>query len=156
MEIITQSQASATVTVGVCECAPPPCPTISVSCPDSVDQGAAITFTASVVGGTGKPDLQLVSLCWHHLRWSGYADYYGRHRHTGRPDCNRNRDVGGLDPACSRTASCSTAVRPPPPQCTKFDEYGNIKFNDEKARLDNFAVQLQNAPRLAGLLHCLR
>jgi len=28
----------------------------------------------------------------------------------------------------------------------KFDEYGNIKFNDEKARLDNFAIQLQNQP----------
>jgi len=31
-----------------------------------------------------------------------------------------------------------------------FDEYGNIKFNDEKARLDNFAVQLQNAPGSQG------
>ena len=28
----------------------------------------------------------------------------------------------------------------------KFDEYGNIRFNDEKARLDNYAIQLQNAP----------
>jgi len=32
----------------------------------------------------------------------------------------------------------------------KFDEYGNIKFNDEKARLDNFAVQLQNQPGAQG------
>ena len=28
----------------------------------------------------------------------------------------------------------------------RFDEYGNIRFNDEKARLDNFAIQLQNEP----------
>jgi hypothetical protein len=28
----------------------------------------------------------------------------------------------------------------------KFDEYGDIRFNDEKARLDNFAIQLQNEP----------
>ena len=28
----------------------------------------------------------------------------------------------------------------------KFDEYGNIRFNDEKARLDNYAIQLQNEP----------
>jgi hypothetical protein len=28
----------------------------------------------------------------------------------------------------------------------KFDEYGNIRFNDEKARLDNYAIQLQNDP----------
>jgi len=28
----------------------------------------------------------------------------------------------------------------------KFDEYGDIRFNDEKARLDNYAIQLQNQP----------
>lgn len=30
----------------------------------------------------------------------------------------------------------------------KFDEYGDIRFEDEKARLDNVAVELQNAPNL--------
>jgi hypothetical protein len=34
----------------------------------------------------------------------------------------------------------------------KFDEYGNIRFNDEKARLDNFAVQLQNEPSATGYI----
>lgn len=31
-------------------------------------------------------------------------------------------------------------------QARKFDDYGNIAFNDEKARLDNFAIELQNMP----------
>ncbi|PWT88305.1 MAG: hypothetical protein C5B55_13350, partial [Blastocatellia bacterium] len=34
----------------------------------------------------------------------------------------------------------------------KFDEYGNIKFNDEKARLDNYAIQLQNDPGSTGVI----
>jgi hypothetical protein len=34
----------------------------------------------------------------------------------------------------------------------KFDEYGNIKFNDEKARLDNYAIQLQNQPGAQGYI----
>jgi hypothetical protein len=34
----------------------------------------------------------------------------------------------------------------------KFDEYGNIKFNDEKARLDNYAIQLQNDPTSQGYI----
>ena len=38
----------------------------------------------------------------------------------------------------------------------KFDEYGNIKFNDEKARLDNYAIQLQNEPGAQGYDHRLR
>lgn len=34
----------------------------------------------------------------------------------------------------------------PAPQTRKFDEYGNIRFNDEKARLDNLAITLHNDP----------
>jgi hypothetical protein len=33
---------------------------------------------------------------------------------------------------------------------SKIDEYGNIPFSDEKARLDNFAITLQEAPELTG------
>jgi hypothetical protein len=33
-----------------------------------------------------------------------------------------------------------------------FDSYGNIKFEDEKARLDNFAIQLQNEPDFKGYI----
>jgi hypothetical protein len=61
-------------------------------------------------------------------------------------------ELGGLDPACSRTASCSTSVTAPAPPPTKFDEYGDIRFNDEKARLDNYAIQLQNEPGAQGYI----
>lgn len=33
-----------------------------------------------------------------------------------------------------------------------FDQYGNLRFSDEKARLDNFAIQLQNDPDLTGYI----
>ena len=39
-------------------------------------------------------------------------------------------------------------MKPP----VKFDEYGNIRFNDEKARLDNYAIQLQNEPTATGTI----
>jgi class 3 adenylate cyclase len=35
---------------------------------------------------------------------------------------------------------------------TKFDEYGNISFDDERARLDNFAIQLQNDSAAHGVI----
>ena len=34
----------------------------------------------------------------------------------------------------------------------KFDEYQNLPFEDEKARLDNFAIQLQSEPDSAGYI----
>jgi hypothetical protein len=55
-------------------------------------------------------------------------------------------ELGGLDPSCSRTASCTASVKPANPIGQKFDEYGDIRFDDEKARLDNYAIQLQNQP----------
>src|SRR6185503_12845561 len=48
------ANGSATVTVADCDgCVkpPPPCPTVSVSCPSEVDPNQPITFTASVSGG---------------------------------------------------------------------------------------------------------
>ena len=34
----------------------------------------------------------------------------------------------------------------------KFDEFGDIKCEDEYARLDNFAIQLQNEPNAKGVI----
>ena len=34
----------------------------------------------------------------------------------------------------------------------KFDEFGDLKCEDEYARLDNFAVHLQNEPRAKGVI----
>ena len=62
-------------------------------------------------------------------------------------------DVGGYPPTCATTAPCSTQVRTVVPLTpTRFDEYGDIRFNDEKARLDNYAIQLQNDPGAEGYI----
>jgi hypothetical protein len=45
-----------------------------------------------------------------------------------------------------------TPTPPPPPQPQQFDTYGRIARNDEKARLDNFAIQLQNDPGAQGYI----
>jgi hypothetical protein len=146
--------SSTSVTVAVCECEAP-CPVVSVSCTDAVDEGQPITFTASVSGGASG-----VSATYN---WSVSAGTITSGQGTssitvdttglGGQTVTASVDVGGYPPACSRTASCSTQVRTPTvPEPTKFDEYGNIRFNDEKARLDNYAIQLQNQPGSEGYI----
>jgi hypothetical protein len=140
---------STTVTIGVCKCAPPPCPTISVSCPSDVDQGSPITFNAS-----GADNVT--------YNWSVSAGTISSGQGTSSITVNTDGlggqtvtatvEVGGLDPSCSRTASCTTGIRAVVPPAVKFDEYGDIKFNDEKARLDNYAIQLQNQPGSQGYI----
>ena len=147
---ITSSQT--TVTVANCtDCVapPPPCPTVSVSCPDTADPGP-ITFTANVSGGPGTQT----------YNWSVSAGTIASGQGTSSITVNASAgqtitatvDLGGLDPNCPKTASCTTSIKPPPPNSRKFDEYGNIRFNDEKARLDNFAIQLQNEPNAQGYI----
>ena len=48
-------------------------------------------------------------------------------------------------------ATCTTQV-PPPTPVVAFDEYNDIAYNDEKARLDNFAIFLQNEQRAHGYI----
>ena len=142
---------STTVTIADCTGCRPPCPTISVSCPSDVDQGSPITFTAS-----GAGDMNVT------YNWSVSAGTISSGQGTSSITVNTDTlggqsvtatvELGGLDPSCSRTASCTTGVRAPNPPAVKFDEYGNIKFNDEKARLDNYAIQLQNQPGSQGYI----
>jgi len=148
---------SATVTVADCaDCKvpPPPCPTVNVSCADSVDVGQPITYTASVNGGgsgftpTYNWSVSAGTITGGQGTSSITVDTAG----LGGQSVTATVTIGGADPSCSTTASCTSNVRPPKPIATKFDEYGNIKFNDEKARLDNYAIQLQNSPGSQGVI----
>jgi hypothetical protein len=142
---------STTVTVAECTNCRPPCPTVSVSCPSDVQPGSPITFTSSVSSD------QTVTYNWS-VSAGTISSGQGTSSITvdttglGGQTVTATLELGGLDPACSRTASCSTAVTAPPAPPTKFDEYGNITFNDEKARLDNYAIQLQNQPGSQGYI----
>jgi len=149
------TSATTTVTIASCgDCIPDVvCPTISSSCPSEVEQGAPISYTANV--GAGTPPATTYN-------WTVSAGTITSGQGTpsitvstdnlGGQSVTATLEVGGVDPSCGRTTSCTTAVKGPPPVSRKFDEYGNIRFNDEKARLDNFAVQLQNEPGATGYI----
>ena len=143
--------ASTTVTVAECTGCKPPCPTVSVSCPSDIDQGSPITFTASVssdVSVTYNWSVSAGTISGGQGTSSITVDTAG----LGGQTVTATVELGGLDPSCSRTASCTTGIKAPAPLPVKFDEYGNIRFNDEKARLDNYAIQLQNQPGSQGYI----
>ncbi len=141
---------STTVTVAVCPgcvAPPPPCPTVSVSCPSEVDAGQPITFTASVTGeGAPTPTFNWSVSAGTISGGQGTSTITVDTTGTAGQSVTATVTIGGVDPSCNATASCTTGVKPEIRQPTKFDEYGNIRFNDEKARLDNYAIQLQNDP----------
>ncbi len=134
---------------------PKQCPTVWVEGPsttyETVSTDEPITFSAhlSASNSTAQPE----------YRWevsagtivSGQAtpkitvDVVG----LGGLVITAKVSVGGL--ACSAEASRSITLLPEGMVCgLAFDQYGDIRFEDEMARLDNFAVQLQNYKTAQG------
>jgi hypothetical protein len=104
--------ASGSITVTVVICPgwlpdPPPCPTISVSCPSKAESKGSITFEATVSGG--YPDIT--------FEWSLSAGKIiggqGTQKITvdgssaGSNSVTATVAVGGLHPLCSNVASCT-------------------------------------------------
>lgn len=56
------------------------------------------------------------------------------------------------DNSCKSTTKHSVEIGLPPPCGLPLDQYGDIRWEDEQARLDNFAIQILNSPTSRGLL----
>jgi len=144
--------SSTTVTVSECGDCVPPCPTIEISCPtDQITAGQPATVSVNVSGGGNFNATYNWTVSAGTIS-SGQGTPSITIDTTGLEGQNVTATVelGGLPPACERTRSCSFSVAGLPPQPRKFDEYADLRFNDEKARLDNFAIQLQQEPGTQG------
>lgn len=130
------------------------CPLVRVTCPDSAHSGEEISFelaidsaaaavkyaynwevsAGTIPSGQGSPSLRV--------------DTTG----VGGGQVTATVEVAGLPASCERTYSCTTGIIHV--IGCGLDEYGDISFDDEKARLDNFAIELQNDPTSRGYLLC--
>lgn len=54
----------------------------------------------------------------------------------------------------TRAADLYAPPVPSPTDSGKIDEYGNIYWRDERERLDNFAIELENDPTATGYIIC--
>jgi hypothetical protein len=129
------------------KCAPPVCPSILISCPDKITPNQPITFSANVAGGF--PNIPPV------YNWTVTAGKII----SGEGTSTITVDTTGLAGQSVRAslamsgykslncgATCIVQIPPELPVCRKFDEFAAIARNDEKARLDNYAIELQNDP----------
>jgi hypothetical protein len=131
------------------------CGIIDIDGPAKVVPGTAVVFKAKMTGlsHTGKPE----------LRWTVSAGTISSRQGTGEISVD-TAGLGGVDViataellgaplGCNGSASRTTHVELPVVTCgLPLDGYGDIAFEDEKARLDNFAIQLLNDPLLVGYI----
>lgn len=133
-----------------------PCPyPISLSAPQAVSEGDVITFTADVgYGGTSSlnynwtvspVDAKIISGLGTPTITVDSTGFGGR-----RISATLAVDDGSGDPVCRETAQASTSVPPTEKRrenpATEFDVCCSCSFDDQKARLDNLGIQLQNDP----------
>ncbi len=132
-----------------------PCPyPVNVSAPATVNEGEIVTFAADVeyggtsglrytwtvnpskarvISGAGTPTITVDS--------TGIGGQ--------RIIATLTVDDGSADPTCRQTAQSVAVVTAPERKvivAREFDECNNCTFDDQKARLDNLAVELQNDP----------
>ena len=132
---------------------PPPrpfCPNVSIYCPDVVQTGAPVTFTANISGGT--PGITPV------YNWKVSAGTITSGQGTssitvdtaglGGQPVTASLEVEGYNLECR--ASCQSSVRRDAElRSTKIRD---VKLDEEKALLDLFAIQLQNEPGAQGYI----
>lgn len=146
---LCEAFASTTVLVNRCPPEIPVCPTVVISCPDNPVLGQPLEFSARVTGGTAKGA--------HIYNWTVSAGTIISGQGTDRimvdttglagASVRATLSMGGYPMDCSSTCVVQFPV---PVECRKFDEFPDISRNDEKARLDNFGIELQNDPTMTA------
>jgi PEGA domain-containing protein len=132
-----------------------PCPyPVNISAPVSVNDGDLITFTSDVSYGGSSP----LSYTWtvspadaRIVSGAGTATITVDSTGLGnqRVTATLLVDDGSGDPLCRQRAQAGTNIvkkELPPPECKVFDQFPSVAFDDDKARFDNLAIELQNSP----------
>lgn len=143
-----ECQAFSSVTVLVNACAPvrPVCPAIEITCPTAVAIDQPLTFTSHATGGTTgiTPVYNWTVSAGTIIQGQGTdtikVDTIGLAGQTVRASLS----MGGYNLECA--ADCAVSIPVPKLTSRRFDEFPDIARNDEKARLDNFGIELQNDP----------
>jgi hypothetical protein len=132
-----------------------PCPyPVNISAPVSVNDGDLITFTSDVAYGGTAPLTYTWTVSPAEARivsGAGTATITVDSTNLGnqRVMATLAVDDGSGDAMCRQTAQGATNVvkkEMPPPECKVFDQFPSVAFDDDKARLDNLAIELQNTP----------
>ena len=139
--------SSVSVLVNPCVAVKPVCPAIEISCPTDVELDRPITFTSRYTGGIPANVTPVYN-------WTVSAGTImsGQGTDTIKVDTTglagqtvrASLSMGGYNLECS--ADCAVTIPLPKLYSKKFDEFPDISRNDEKARLDNYGIELQNDP----------
>lgn len=142
-----QAFSSVSVLVNPCAVVQPVCPNIEIVCPTNAGIDQPLTFTSRVAGGSNPASTPVYN-------WTVSAGTIieGQGTNTIKVDTRglagetikASLAMDGYTLVCA--SDCAVSIPLPKLNSRRFDEFPDISRNDEKARLDNFGIELQNDP----------
>jgi hypothetical protein len=146
-----QAFSSVSVLVNPCAEVKPVCPAIEISCPTNVALDEPLTFTSRYSGGVPAniaPVYNWTVSAGTIIEGQGTDTIKVDTKGLGGQTVRASLSMGGYNLECA--ADCAVSIPLPKIYSRKFDEFPDISRNDEKARLDNFGIELQNDPTATG------
>src|SRR5215212_833034 len=128
------------------------CGTVTIDGPSEVEQGAPVVFKAKITGMIypTKPEFKWKLSAGTITTGQGTEEIVVDSTGLGGQVVTVTVELSGVPQGC-KAASRATQVKGPAIVCFfRFDEYGDLRFEDEKARLDNFAIQISKEPLSTG------
>jgi hypothetical protein len=142
-----QAFSSVSVLVNACATVQPVCPAIEIVCPTNIAFGQPLTFSSRLSGGVPANTNAIYN-------WTVSVGTISSGQGTDTitldttglagQTVTASLSVGGYNLDCA--ADCAVSLPLPKLEGDRFDEFPDISRNDEKARLDNYAIQLHNDP----------
>lgn len=123
------------------------CGIVDIDGPSQVGPGEPLQFKAKITGmsHTTKPEFKWKVSAGTITAGQGTDEITVDSVGLNGLDLIVTVELSGAPLGCKGTASRTTQVKPFGFVCgLPLDSFGDIKFEDEKARLDNFAIQLSN------------
>lgn len=141
-----QAFTSTTVVVKPCPPVRPVCPNVEIICPTNIVIDQPLTFSSNVSSTTSgvAPIYNWSVSAGTIIEGQGTPTIKVATTGLAGQTIKATLSMGGYTMDCS--ASCAVSIPVPEAKCRKFDEFPNISRNDEKARLDNYGIELQNDP----------
>lgn len=134
--------------------APASCPAVKVSCPDSVQDGSDLRFTANVSGGPSDitPTFNWAVSAGSIKSGQGTSTIVVDTTGAGGQTITATVDVGGFARECSTSSSCTASVETKAAPAVKFGEYVTRDLSANREKLDEFVLALQRDPEAQGYI----
>ena len=127
-----------------------PCGIVNLDGPTNVGPGEPLVFKVKV-SNTAKPEFKWTVSEGTIIKGQGTDEITVDTNGLAGIDVTATVELAGAPSGCKNSASKTTQIIIVD-FIGKFDEYGDLEFEDEKARLDNFAIQLSNDPHSSGVI----